>query len=69
MYVMEMAHTVQYHEHRTSFQKDCLYHLKYRDLKCFTEDAVLMYSGIESQIEVPEKMNELRNNSVLGLGV
>ena len=49
--------------------KDCLYHLKYRDLKCFTEDAVLMYSGIEFQIEVPEKMNELRTNSVLGLGV
>jgi len=28
-----------------------------------------MHSGIEFQIEVPEKMNELRNNSVLGLGV
>jgi len=28
-----------------------------------------MYSRIECQIEVPEKMNELRNNSVLGLGV
>ena len=26
-----------------------------------------MYSGIEFQIEVPEKMNELRNNSVLEL--
>jgi len=38
-------------------------------LKCFTEDAVLMCSGIEFQIKVPEEMNELRNNSVLGLGV
>jgi len=28
-----------------------------------------MYLGIEFQIEVPEKMNELRNNSVLDLGV
>jgi len=28
-----------------------------------------MYSGIEFQIEVPKEMNELRNNSVLGLGV
>jgi len=28
-----------------------------------------MYSEIEFQIEVPEKMNALRNNSVLGLGV
>jgi len=46
-----------------------LYHLKYRDLKCFTEDAVLMYLGIESQIEVPEKMDELRNNLVLDLGI
>jgi len=45
-----------------------LYHLKYRDVNCFTEDAVLMYSGIEFEIEVPEKMNELRNNSVVGLG-
>ena len=26
-----------------------------------------MYLGIEFQIEVPEKMNELRNNSVLEL--
>ena len=72
-----MAHTVQYHEvilqlnkttHTTSFHKDCLCHLKYRDLKCLTEDAVLMYSGIAFQIKVPEKMNQLRNNSVLGLG-
>ena len=45
-----------------------MYHLKYRDVNCFTEDAVLMYSGIEFEIEVPEKMNELRNNSVVGLG-
>jgi len=45
-----------------------LYHLKYRDVNCFTEDAVLMDSGIEFEIEVPEKMNELRNNSVVGLG-
>ena len=37
--------------------------------KIFTEDAVLIYSGIEFQIEVPEKMNELHNNSVLDLGV
>jgi len=29
-------------------------------LKCFTEGAVLMYSGIEFQIEVPETMNELQ---------
>ena len=28
-----------------------------------------MYSIIEFQIEVPEKMNELRNNSMLGIGV
>ena len=28
---------------------------------------VYMYLGIEFQIEVPEKMNELRNNSVLEL--
>jgi len=28
-----------------------------------------MYLGIESQIEVPEKMNELRNNLVLDLGI
>ena len=27
------------------------------------------YSGIEFQIEMHEQMNELRNNSVLGLGV
>jgi len=43
--------------HTTSFHKDCLCHLKYRDLKCLTEDAVLMYSGIAFQIKVPEKMN------------
>ena len=55
--------------HRTSFHKDCFYHLRYRDLKCFTKAAVFMYSGIEFRIEVPEIMNELRNNSVLGLGV
>ena len=66
MYVMKIAHTVQYHEHRSSFQ-NIFY--KYRDLKCFTEDAVLIYSGMEFQIEVPETMNELQNNSVLGLGV
>ena len=62
--MMIMTHTVWYHEvilylnkttHTTSFDKDCSYHLKYRDFKCFTEDAVLMYSGIEFQIEVPEK--------------
>jgi len=63
--MMIMTHIVWYHEvilylnkttHTTSFDKDCsLHHLKYRDLKCFTEDAVLMYSGIEFQIEVPEK--------------
>jgi len=35
-----------------------VYHVEYRDLKCFTEGAVLMYSGIEFGIEVPEKMNE-----------
>ena len=52
-----------------AFKKDCLYHLKYRELICFTKDAVLIYSGIEFQIEVPEKMNELRNNTVLGIGV
>ena len=63
MYVMK-RHTLY-----ISMNKDCLYHLIYRKLKCFTEDAVLMYSGIEFQIEVPEKMNELRTNSVLGLGV
>ena len=28
-----------------------------------------MYSGIEVQIEVSEKMIELQTNSVLGLGV
>jgi len=32
---------------RTSFHK-------YKDLKCATEEAVLMYSGIEFQIEVPK---------------
>jgi len=40
-----------------------------QDFKCFTEGAVLIYSGIEFQIKVPETINELRNNSVLGLGV
>ena len=54
--------------HITSFHKDCFYHLRYRDLKCFTKAAVIMYSGIEFRIEVPEIMNELRE-SVLGLGV
>jgi len=37
-------------------------------LKCFTEDAVLIYSGVEFQIEVPENINEFRINS-LGIGV
>jgi len=37
-------------------------------LKCLTEEAALMYSGIEFQIEVP-KMNEIRNHSMSGLGV
>ena len=38
-----------------AFKRLFIYHLKYRALKCFAEDAVLMYSGIEFQIEVPEK--------------
>ena len=49
--------------------EDCIYYVKYRDLKCFTQGAVFMYSEIEFQIEVPDKMNELRKNSVQGLGV
>ena len=35
----------------------------------FHKKAVVMYSGIEFQIGVPEQMNDLRNNSVLSLGV
>ena len=47
IHMLTMAHAVLYHElmlylethtHRTSFHKDCLYHLNYRDLKCFTEE-------------------------------
>jgi len=38
-------------------------------LKCLSEEAVLIYTGIEFQIEVPENINEIRNNSELGLGV
>ena len=55
MYVMNMAHIVQYHEHRTSFQK-----IVYTILNTETFNVLP---------EVPEKMNEKRNNSVLGLGV
>jgi len=40
MYVMKITNTVLFHEHRTSFQ-NIVY--KYRDLRCFTEDAVVMY--------------------------
>jgi len=31
--------------------------------------SVYVFRGIEFQIEVPEQMNEIRNNSVLGLGL
>ena len=48
--------------------KECFTVLN-RDLKSFTEEAVLIYSGKDFQIEVPEKMKELQNNSVLGLSV
>ena len=46
--------------------------VKYRDLKCFKEEEeeeVLMYSGIEFQIKVPEKLNKLQIKSVFGIGV
>ena len=47
--------------------------VKYRDLKCFKEEEeeeeVLMYSGIEFQIKVPEKLNKLQFKSVFGIGV
>ena len=42
-------------------------------LKCFKEEEeeeeVLMYSGIEFQIKVPEKLNKLQFKSVFGIGV
>ena len=62
--MLTMAHDVLYHElmlylethtHRTSFHKDCLYHLNYRDLKCFTEEEeeAWMCSGIELHNQLP----------------
>jgi len=45
-----------------------LFVLYYRYLKCFTEDAVLIYSGVEFQIEVPENITEFRIYS-LGIDV
>ena len=48
MYIMK-RHTL----YSIKDTEDCLYHPKYRDLKYFTEGSVLMYSGIEIQIEVP----------------
>ena len=59
---MKIAHTVQNHkvilylkETHTHTNPDRTSFHKYKDLKCATEEAVLMYSGIEFQIEVPEK--------------
>jgi len=39
-----MTHIMLYHNNKHTTY--CLYHPKYRDLKWFTEAAILVYSGI-----------------------